>query len=101
MGVDLVAANIRRIAEENKILLVETPPLARALYHSTEVGREIPQGLYVAVAQVLAYVYQLKKVQKNGGKKPTRPKPKLPEEFKKYEDMGKRGGYQGNGETQH
>jgi flagellar biosynthetic protein FlhB len=100
-GADLVAANIRRIAEENKILLVETPPLARALYHSTEVGREIPQGLYVAVAQVLAYVYQLKKVQKNGGKKPTRPKPKLPEEFRKYEDMGKRGGSQGNGETRH
>ncbi|MDH5484938.1 MAG: flagellar biosynthesis protein FlhB, partial [Gammaproteobacteria bacterium] len=101
MGVDLVAANIRRIAEENKILLVETPPLARALYHSTEVGHEIPQGLYVAVAQVLAYVYQLKKVQKNGGRKPSRPKPKLPDEYRKYEDMGKRSGYQGNGETAH
>jgi flagellar biosynthetic protein FlhB len=87
-GADLVAANIRRVAAENKVLLVETPPLARALYHSTEMGQEIPEGLYVAVAQVLAYVYQLKTVQKNGGKKPTRPKPDIPEAYRKYADMG-------------
>ena len=87
-GADLIAANIRRIAEENEVLLVETPPLARALYHSTEIGQEIPEGLYVAVAQVLAYVYQLRTVQKNGGKKPSQPKVELPKEYKKYVDMG-------------
>ncbi len=87
-GVDLIAANIRRVASANEVLLVETPPLARALYHSTEIGQEIPEGLYIAVAQVLAYVYQLKTVQKNGGEKPTLPKTELPEEFKKYADMG-------------
>jgi flagellar biosynthetic protein FlhB len=88
-GADLVAANIRRVAEENEVLLVETPPLARALYHSTEIGQEIPEGLYLAVAQVLAYVYQLKAVQKNGGEKPTRPEPEIPEAFRKYADKGR------------
>ncbi|HEY9051157.1 MAG TPA: flagellar biosynthesis protein FlhB [Gammaproteobacteria bacterium] len=87
-GTDLIAANIRRVAEENKVMLVEMPPLARALYHSTEIGQEIPHGLYVAVAQLLAYVYQLKTVQKNGGEKPSRPNPKIPEAYQKYADMG-------------
>ena len=84
-GADLIAANIRRVAKENEVLLVESPPLARALYHSTDIGKEIPHGLYIAVAQILAYVYQLKKVQKNGGKKPTQPKTEMPEEYKQYE----------------
>jgi flagellar biosynthesis protein FlhB len=87
-GADLVAANIRRVAEENEVLLVESPPLARALYHSTDIGEEIPHGLYVAVAQILAYVYQLKNVQKNGGKKPTQPETELPDEYQTYVDMG-------------
>lgn len=86
-GADMVAANIRRVASANEILLMEAPPLARALYHSTEIGQEIPHGLYVAVAQVLAYVFQLRDVQKNGGKKPTRPDPELPEEFEKFVNM--------------
>jgi len=84
-GADLVAANIRRIAQENEILLVETPPLARALYHNTEIGEEIPHGLYVAVAQILAYVYQLRNVQKNGGEKPSQPKVEMPEGYEDYE----------------
>ncbi|MCW8956657.1 MAG: flagellar biosynthesis protein FlhB [Gammaproteobacteria bacterium] len=88
-GADLIATNIRRVAAENEILLVETPPLARALYHSTEIGQEIPAGLYLAVAQILAYVYQLKSVQKNGGEKPSLPETELPEAFKKYTDMGR------------
>lgn len=87
-GADLIAANIRRVATENDVLLVETPPLARALYHSTEIGQEIPAGLYLAVAQILAYVYQLKSVQKNGGVKPSQPDTELPDDFKKYSDMG-------------
>ena len=90
-GADLVAANIRRIAEESEILLVETPPLARALYHNTEIGEEIPHGLYVAVAQILAYVYQLRNVQKNGGEKPTQPDVSMPEGFERYETVDETG----------
>lgn len=86
-GADIVAATIRRVASANDILLVETPPLARALYHCTEIGQEIPNGLYVAVAQVLAYVFQLRDVQKNGGEKPTRPEPVVPEAYKKFTTM--------------
>ncbi len=86
-GADFMAVNIRRVASANKILLMEMPPLARALYHTTEIGEEIPHGLYVAVAQVLAYVFQLRDVQKNGGKKPTRPKTEIPEEFKRFTKM--------------
>ncbi|VAW56929.1 Flagellar biosynthesis protein FlhB [hydrothermal vent metagenome] len=86
-GADFVAANIRQVANANNILLLETPPLARALYHTTEIGREIPEGLYVAVAQILAYVFQLRDVQKNGGEKPTRPEPEIPEAFKKFINM--------------
>lgn len=87
-GADLVALNIRKIAEENGVARVEAAPLARALYHSTEIGQAIPQGLYLAVAQLLAYVFQLKAVQKNGGRKPSPPPMEVPEEFKKYSDMG-------------
>ena len=86
-GADMVAANIRRVASANEILLLETPPLARALYHCTDIGKEIPHGLYVAVAQVLAYVFQLREVQKNGGEKPTRPEPEIPEAFEKFVHM--------------
>lgn len=59
-GADLVAAQIRNIARENDVPLFSAPPLARALYYSTELNQEIPARLYLAVAQVLAYVYQLK-----------------------------------------
>jgi flagellar biosynthetic protein FlhB len=59
-GVDLVAFKIRTVAMENNVTIVQAPPLARALYHTTELNQEIPAGLYLAVAQVLAYVYQLK-----------------------------------------
>lgn len=59
-GKDLVAANIRGIATKHNIVLFEAPPLARALYRNTEIGDEIPQNLYIAVARVLAYVFQLR-----------------------------------------
>ena len=59
-GSELVAAKIRGLAVEHDVPLVAAPPLARALYFSTEIGDAIPEGLYRAVAQVLAYVYQLK-----------------------------------------
>jgi flagellar biosynthetic protein FlhB len=72
-GADLIAANIRHIAEENNISIVSAPPLARALYASTEIDDEIPGGLYVAVATILTYVYQLKTTQYNGGIPPDAP----------------------------
>ncbi|WP_075792927.1 flagellar biosynthesis protein FlhB [Massilia putida] len=59
-GTDEVAARIREIAKENKVPLLEAPALARALYKHTDIDDEIPEALYSAVAEVLAYVYQLR-----------------------------------------
>ena len=59
-GSDFMAAQIRTIAKENDITIVEAPPLARALYYNAEVDQPIPYDLFKAVAAVLAYVYQLK-----------------------------------------
>ncbi len=59
-GLDLMALRIRDLATENRVPVLEAPPLARALYANTEVDAEVPMALYSAVAQVLAYVYQLK-----------------------------------------
>ncbi len=58
-GKDLIAAQIRQVAEENDVPVVADPPLARALHQSTEVGQVIPEELYAAVARVLAFVYRL------------------------------------------
>ncbi len=58
-GQDLVAKQIRRIAEENNIPIVPDPPLARSLHASVEIGQMIPAELYAAVAQVLAFVYRM------------------------------------------
>lgn len=60
MGSDFMAAQIRTIAKDNNITIVEAPPLARALYYNAELDRPIPYDLFKAVASVLAYVYQLK-----------------------------------------
>ncbi len=60
-GQDLVAQKIKRIAKEHNVPIVENKPLARALYASVEVGDAVPENLYQAVAEVLAYVYRLKK----------------------------------------
>ncbi|GAB2533002.1 flagellar biosynthesis protein FlhB [Rhodanobacter koreensis] len=76
-GVDLLAQQIRMVAGSHRIPLVEAPPLARALYATTEIGREIPAALYVAVAQVLAYVYQLKKATAQGETPPAVPTPEV------------------------
>ncbi len=72
-GVNLVAARIREIAAENNVPLLEAPPLARALYHNVELNREIPGTLYGAVAEVLAWVYQLKRFRAEGGAVPMAP----------------------------
>lgn len=73
-GRDLVAARIREIGIEHKVMLFEAPPLARALYASTELNQEIPANLFVAVAQVLAYVFQLRKAKTTRGKRPAPPR---------------------------
>jgi len=72
-GVDHVATQIREIAKKSKVTLLEAPPLARALYHNVEINREIPGALYGAVAQVLAWVYQLKRYKEDGGIAPDEP----------------------------
>ena len=59
-GADLLAARIRGIAELHHVPILEAPPLARALYTHTELGEQIPEKLYTAVAEVLAYVFQLR-----------------------------------------
>ncbi|HHN78261.1 MAG TPA: EscU/YscU/HrcU family type III secretion system export apparatus switch protein [Phycisphaerales bacterium] len=58
-GADLLAFQIRQIAEQHGVPIVERPPLARALYHGTEVGQQIAPEHYAAVAELLAYVYRL------------------------------------------
>ncbi len=60
-GRGLVAARIREVAREYEVPIVAAPPLARALYHTTDLQEEIPAGLFMAVAQVLAYIYQLRR----------------------------------------
>ncbi|MCT7297996.1 flagellar biosynthesis protein FlhB [Ralstonia sp. CHL-2022] len=72
-GADMVAAKIRELGTEHKIPILEAPPLARALYRHTEIGHQIPEALYAAVAEVLAYVYQLRRLHQVGGRVPVRP----------------------------
>ncbi|MCO7199030.1 flagellar biosynthesis protein FlhB [Pseudoalteromonas sp. OANN1] len=69
-GVDELAMQIRKIAKGNEVPIVESPVLTRSLYHTTEVGDQIPEQLFTAVAQVLAYVFQLNRFQKGKGKRP-------------------------------
>lgn len=59
-GADLIAMKIRDVAREHQVPVLQAPMLARALYAHTEIDGEVPSALYTAVAQVLAYVYQLK-----------------------------------------
>lgn len=72
-GSAMTALRIREIAAEHRIPILEAPPLARALYKHTDLGREIPIGLYEAVALVMAYVLQLKRFNTHGGAYPQAP----------------------------
>jgi flagellar biosynthetic protein FlhB len=72
-GTDLVALRIRELAAENHVPVLEAPPLARALYHHTDLNQEIPGALYGAVAEVLAWVYQLRRWNNAGGSAPVTP----------------------------
>ncbi|MCR8921671.1 flagellar biosynthesis protein FlhB [Dasania sp. GY-MA-18] len=69
-GTDQIALKIREIAVAHEVMMMEAPPLARAIYFTTELDEEIPGQLYMAVAQVLAYVFQLKAYRKGEGAKP-------------------------------
>jgi flagellar biosynthetic protein FlhB len=80
-GVDLVAQNIRRIAMEHRVPVFESPKLARALYRSTDLNKEIPAGLYVAVAQVLSYIFRVRALSPTAAARMTRPNPQVGGEF--------------------
>ena len=72
-GTDNIASKIKQIAQEHQIPQLEAPPLARALFRHGEIGKSIPAELYAAVAQILAWVYQLKRWHRYGGEKPLKP----------------------------
>jgi len=73
-GADAVAAKIRELAQEHRVPLLDAPPLARALYKHTDLGDEIPALLYKAVAEVLAYVFQLRSYRPGSGQAPRAPR---------------------------
>lgn len=72
-GVDHMAEHIRNLAITNNVPIVSAPPLARSIYYHTEIFREIPEGLYVSVAKILAYIYQLKRYKKGESDEPLYP----------------------------
>ena len=73
-GMGEIALKIRTIGAENAVPMLEAPPLARALYRHAELDEEIPSALYAAVAEVLAYVYQLANWRQQGGNYPMPPR---------------------------
>lgn len=83
-GTDLIALQIRTVAMANRIVMLEAPPLARSLYYHTKLKRDIPEGLYIAVAQVLAYVYHLKQFRSGRGPNPGEPpRPDVPNDLRR------------------
>ena len=72
-GADEVAANIREIGNQHGVPLVAAPPLARVLFRHVDLGREVPSPLYVAIAQILTYVYQLQAAARFGVDRPAVP----------------------------
>lgn len=81
-GADLIAAEIRKVAAENNIPIAAAPPLTRALFFNTEINDEIPAGLYLAVAQILAYVYQLDKKKRASNDEIILPDVDIPDDLK-------------------
>lgn len=91
-GADLVALRIRDVAKEHKIPVLQSPMLARALYAHTELDQDIPAALYTAVAQVLAYVYQLKAAMAGRGAMPGEPpQPEVPPELDPHSKLPAKG----------
>jgi len=72
-GAGIIALKIRELADLHHVPVLEAPPLARALYRHAELEMEIPQALYSAVAEVLAWVYQLRAWRQRGGQQPAEP----------------------------
>ncbi|MES2662457.1 MAG: flagellar biosynthesis protein FlhB [Pseudomonadota bacterium] len=84
-GVDVLALKIREIARSNNIEILESPPLARAIYYTTPLDKAVPIGLYQAIAKILAYVYQIKAYRAGEGDKPEFPSTlEIPPEYKKF-----------------
>ena len=84
-GIDHLALRIRNEAKEHGIVQVEIPPLARALYFTTDVDSTIPEDLYYAVAQVIAYVFSLASMRRDG-QTATKPDPEIPDGFRFDQD---------------
>lgn len=83
-GADLIAEQIKTVAKANNVVILTAPPLARSIYYHTKLFKEIPAGLYVAVAQVLAYVYHLKRYNSGQGPNPgTPPQVDVPPELRR------------------
>jgi len=80
-GIDHLALRIRNEGADHGVPSVETPPLARALYYTTEVDQAIPEDLYYAVAQVIAYVFSLSSVRRDG-RVAEKPNPEIPPEYR-------------------
>jgi flagellar biosynthetic protein FlhB len=78
-GMHLIAQNIRDLAEKHRVPVLQAPPLARALYRHADVGDDIPAALYAAVAEVLAWVFQLRRYQSSGGAAPLTPAIAVPD----------------------
>jgi len=87
-GADLLALKIRDIARDAKVPVLQSPVLARALYAHTKLDHEIPAALFTAVAQVLAYVYQLRAALAGRGKVPAEPNPFVPPELDPHNEPG-------------
>jgi flagellar biosynthetic protein FlhB len=83
-GIDEMAMHIRTIAKENDVEIIQSAALARSLYYTAEIDQDIPEELYAAVAQVLAFIFQLNEHKKGRAKKPIPIAKELPipEEFK-------------------
>ncbi len=90
-GADLVALNIRRIGEAHDVPIFEHPPLTQALFYTTSLNEAIPQRLYVAVAQVLTYIYQLRRPGV-GGQRATKPNIEVDPELFESPHVARRAG---------
>ncbi len=86
-GVDFMALKIREVAQEYEVTVLESPALARALYYAAELDEEVPSGLYTAVAQVLAYVFQLRDPDQSRSviRPPAEKELQIPPEFRRDE----------------
>lgn len=80
-GGDFVALKIREVGNHYDVPVIQSPALARAIYHHTEIGDEIPQGLFKVVAQLLAYVYQLRNARTGAPRPDVMPNLDVPDEF--------------------